>query len=667
MIRVRLSGDLRMQLTFWGATAWRDGDPVMRAANLAAVAFSGVLLLESLPALAQPDPFPRQPAPESPSAVPKPPAETAPATRGGSRPEEAGHGTASADGATVKPAPAPPEDPKLREAKELFHKGNRLRKAGDCGRALEFYLESRGLVPSVPNTLNAAFCLTELERFDEALEMYETALVEFGDEMNESQRASMGPQIQALRPKIGSLSVLANVSGILVIDGRQRGTLPLAGPVRVLPGERTVRIMKDGYETFEKTVEVQAGKTHTVDARLKPLASSGRLRVEVAGAEGAELSVDGAAVGMVPWEGTLAPGPHVYVVERGDLGTGPQPITVLQGQTVLARPKLAPLGQAIRITVEPPGTEFTLNGVPLGNSWQGRLTVGQHRLEAKQEGYFPETRELSITKTSAQDVLVKLRVNPDHPRWAKPDPWLFWVEGYGGYGLGPSLGSGAEACDSFECSRQGPAHGFLVGARAAYEFPMHLALELGGGYVALTSKVKREIPQALGDADTGEPGTWSIEDSIRFSGPFVSGGLSYRLGVGETVALSARAHIGVIFSSTKDEMTATYAVDDASAAAPSSADGWVPGSGTSARAATLFVLPQIGAELRLGAWRAGLGVCALYVPVDGPDNEHGGATPSVSGECDGAECVSDNPDTVGERAHGSFFSVLPVLSFGYTL
>ena len=41
----------------------------------------------------------------------------------------------------------------LEQAKQLFMQGNEMRKAGDWERALEYYVKSRDLVASVPNTI----------------------------------------------------------------------------------------------------------------------------------------------------------------------------------------------------------------------------------------------------------------------------------------------------------------------------------------------------------------------------------------------------------------------------------------------------------------------------------------------------------------------------------
>jgi hypothetical protein len=46
-----------------------------------------------------------------------------------------------------------------------------MKDAGDSERALDFFIRSRELYPSPQNTINVALCLTELQRYDEALEL----------------------------------------------------------------------------------------------------------------------------------------------------------------------------------------------------------------------------------------------------------------------------------------------------------------------------------------------------------------------------------------------------------------------------------------------------------------------------------------------------------------
>ena len=76
----------------------------------------------------------------------------------------------AADQGRAKPNKAQSEAQRLKKAKLLFRKGNAMRKAGDCERALFFFRQSRQAMAGVPNIVNAALCLEELGRYDEALE-----------------------------------------------------------------------------------------------------------------------------------------------------------------------------------------------------------------------------------------------------------------------------------------------------------------------------------------------------------------------------------------------------------------------------------------------------------------------------------------------------------------
>lgn len=158
----------------------------------------------------------------------------------------------------------------LDQAKARFKDGNALLAAGKHEAALEQFLASRALVPSVQNTINAAVCLNQLGRLDEALDLYEEALSKFAGELTPELLSTLGPTIADLRERTSRIQVEANVAGALAIDDKSHGNLPLPGPVRVMPGAHTVRVTKPGYAPFEASVKVAAGATASVRATLEP-------------------------------------------------------------------------------------------------------------------------------------------------------------------------------------------------------------------------------------------------------------------------------------------------------------------------------------------------------------------------------------------------------------
>lgn len=570
----------------------------------------------------------------------------------------------------AQPAPAPasdsegtktPNDDKLARAKELFRTGNTFLKNGDHHRALELFLGSREMLPSYQNTVNAAICLDQLERFDEALELYEAALIEFPNDISPELRLSLEPKLRELRERIGSLEVSANVTGTVIIDGRERGKLPLRTPLRVLPGERLVRVIKDGYATFEGRVKVKAKESERLDAQLKPLASAGRLRVETPDGTAAELRVDGATVGKLPWEGTLAPGNHVYEVARDDLGSGPQQVTILQGQTALVRAAMKPLSKPLRLVVSPPSAKLTLDDRPTDPNWHGRLTVGRHRLAAREEGYLPSVRELDVDANTSGDLSVELAVDRNHPRWAKPDPSRVWVEAAGGFAIGTSLGSRAEECSAIACTSNKLALGPVVGARAAYEFPIRLSLELSAAYAALGTEVKRRFSEPF---DTTEI-TYSLTDKITLRGAKVTAGIGYRQPFGQVFGLQVRAHVGAFIISARDMSAA-----QASAPGRGSVSAVVPESGVAKQSVALVVEPEIQAHFKLGHLRLGAGLSAVIAPLAGPENGQTEIYPAQTPACTVStplpiSCATASNAVAHERLFGPFVAVMPSLSAGY--
>jgi hypothetical protein len=576
-------------------------------------------------------------------------------------------------GAAAQPGGEVPEtgpsgsaDPKLERAKALFRAGLEFLEQKQTERALELFLRSRALFPSRQNTINAAICLDALERDDEALVLYEAAIADFSAEITPELRAELAPTLDRLRQRVGSVEVSANVNAIVTVDGRERGTLPLLVPLRVLTGNRTIRVIKEGYETFEREVTVNTGSTLRVDARLKPLASAGRLRIVAPSAPGSTVRVDGTTVGTTPWEGTLSPGTHRYEVLQEDLGTGPVPVTVLQGRTVQVEATLKPLGQTIRISVSPPAAALSLDGQRIESGWQGRLTVGPHVLSASSEGYLPGTKSFVVDAKTGGDAQIVLLVDRDHPRWASSTPAVFWFEGFAGYAVAPSLGSGAERCSKVVCNDGETATGLAAGVRAAYEFPFELSIEVAGGYLAMKSTMSRSFVRLFDDRSAGGRNvTYEIDDDVELRGWTATGGIGFRGFFGERFGLQTRIHVGALFGTSSDAMQARI-IDSESHPAR------VVNAGTTESSVSFLVEPEIQAQYRLGAWRIGAGLASLIVPAPGPDNENGDIFPVA--ECPDMPptplpigCIGGSDVVAEERRFGPFVAFVPGISVGYEI
>jgi hypothetical protein len=80
-------------------------------------------------------------------------------------------------------------------------------------------------------------------------------------------------------------------------------------------GQQTAEAFADGYTPFRRDVVLPGGATTPIEIALVARATAAVIVVRSAVA-GARVSIDGAPLGVVPAEGTLAPGEHAVTAEH---------------------------------------------------------------------------------------------------------------------------------------------------------------------------------------------------------------------------------------------------------------------------------------------------------------------------------------------------------------
>jgi tetratricopeptide (TPR) repeat protein len=162
-------------------------------------------------------------------------------------------------------------DSSLARAEELFFKGIAATRASDWTGALDFFQASRRLAPTWESTMNAAFCLEKLTRYDEALEMYEGLLGSFSNQLEAAERIKVVRAVAALQRKIARIEVTTNLAAQIMIDGQLRGSSTGSGRtlLRVLAGTHHVQILKDGFDPIDRTIEFAEGASVILYAALE--------------------------------------------------------------------------------------------------------------------------------------------------------------------------------------------------------------------------------------------------------------------------------------------------------------------------------------------------------------------------------------------------------------
>ncbi|WP_437994177.1 PEGA domain-containing protein [Sorangium sp. So ce145] len=527
---------------------------------------------------------------------------------------------------------APPEDAK-DEARARFFKGRQLYQEAAWSAALAEFQASRTLYPSESATLGAAESLKRLQRFDEALGLFEIALRDFSETLEAPRRDAIQREVIALRGLVGTVEIeQAEPGAAITVDGQQRGEFPLLAPLRVAAGSHGVRVYKEGFEPFETRVEVAGGQTARVSARLVRLKQVGTLRVVEA--RGRELSVvvDGVEVGKTsgaPLSVPLAPGAHVVLLRgAGRLGTAPVRVSLRVDEVEQLRLEAEELDAALRIAPVPVDALVSLDGVSLGRGpWEGQVRAGKHTVEVTAEAFLPATRAIALPRGGREELLVELERDPASPFWRKPPPPpRFLVELGTAMLLVPSFGGDVAGTCGKGCSAGVGAGSYGV-LRGGYQLSSGLGFGASIGALSVTQAMRgrRTSLNLVGDpavqtaSDTDAAGAGDttvageVDDVLRLRGLFLGAWVGYALDAG--LPIHVRLGAGGVFGSMSDARSGSF--DARTVRAPSYAVGTVVGTQA---ARFLFVTPEVRVGWSLGEHvelNAGLEVPVLF-PVSRP-------------------------------------------------
>lgn len=558
------------------------------------------LALWATPASAQPA-GKGQPARDAPSSRDNQPKD-APQAKDGASGKDAATAAPAKDGAggsTAVSAPtgrgsddasgdAAEEAARKDEARVRFERGVGLFEQQAWTAALAEFLASRGLYATRAATKNAAVCLRKLERFDEALDLFEALLREFPN-LPPADKTFAQREVTDLRALVATIDVDgAEPGATVVIDGRSRADFPLVAPLRVPAGTHVVRVFKEGFEPFETRVDVPGGQRVAVRARLEQLTAAGRLRVGEKGGRVLDVLVDGAVVGKTPWEGRLGPGNHVVVLRgEGTLGTEPAAAAVKDRELTNLVLAAEPLEASLLVTATPSGAGLSVNSVSVGHGvWDGRLRAATHTIEVAQEGFVAARQQVALGRGERKVITLDLERDPDAAIWRKPSRIV--VEAGGAFGLAPSFGGDVAGCGG-SCS-SGVGVGVLATARASYELGSGLGFGIAAGYLLARQSVEGRSaelsPQGLA------PIAGTVDDELLLQGFVVAatGGVRF----GERFPVQLRLGAGALLAQVRDARTGR--------SSPAAFPGAFPRNehGELASATYLWLDPEVRVGLPIG-------------------------------------------------------------------
>lgn len=185
-----------------------------------------------------------------------------------------------------------------------------------------------------------------------------------------------------------TLKLSVKPTGSLVFVGED--TLPVRDPANIvlMEGMYKVRVQKDDYETWERDIAVQAGKTEHQTVRLEPL--YGLLSV-TSNERSAFAQLNGRDIGMVPLiDQRVIPGKYKLQVAADGCDTATSEIQIERGKQLVMNMPLKSLFGKVRVSASEEGAQLSLDDSAYSGSLPmtvERIVPGSHVLAIGQYGF----------------------------------------------------------------------------------------------------------------------------------------------------------------------------------------------------------------------------------------------------------------------------------------
>jgi hypothetical protein len=178
------------------------------------------------------------------------------------------------------------EDKNKKEAKVEFEKGVKNFNAERYEEAAIAFREANRLAPSWKLFYNIGQCEAALKNYGMALEAFERYLAEGGDEIAVERQTSVREELDRLRDMVGTVEIKGSDGDEVVVNNRERGTLPKAARFKVAMGDVKIAIRRDGAQVMEKEFKISAGELVSLDE------ANGEIKTESVAASAAEAEAE---------------------------------------------------------------------------------------------------------------------------------------------------------------------------------------------------------------------------------------------------------------------------------------------------------------------------------------------------------------------------------------
>jgi len=195
------------------------------------------------------------------------------------------------------------------QAKADYEAGKTLAGDGDFPGALIKFQSAYDQSKDPRLLWNVAFCEKNMRHYSRVISTLNRYMAEGNGYLTDKDRKDAQDLIATLQPFTTNATITVSEDGAQIsIDDSLVGTSPLSAPVVLDIGERHLRVTKDGFKPFEKTLPVGGSTAVGVDVKLEKEVHEGRLVVNAP--IDATLVLDDKEIGKGKVELKVAAGGH---------------------------------------------------------------------------------------------------------------------------------------------------------------------------------------------------------------------------------------------------------------------------------------------------------------------------------------------------------------------
>ncbi len=172
----------------------------------------------------------------------------------------------------ANPAPASPEDDRVRQAAALFEKGNEAADAGRHAAAYRAYRESWDLARDYKTAANLAMVEIELQRWTDAANHIAYTLAHTPIDEEPERLNSLYRTFESVKARISELRLeRVPAEATVIVDDISLTPQDRRGAVFVTPGQHRLVVRLEGKAPHKEEFETVAGEKRTLVVVLEPL------------------------------------------------------------------------------------------------------------------------------------------------------------------------------------------------------------------------------------------------------------------------------------------------------------------------------------------------------------------------------------------------------------